>query len=237
MPQFSASRFLCLVGVALAGGGLCLLTAKAQEPAAANSPHFSHPTAITNLYLPLSDLHQDIIEGKEEGHAIRVERTRKAGTKTFAVWGQNVAAMIMEDREYRDKKLSEVTLDYFAQDDDGVVYYMGEAVNNYRNGKIVGHEGAWLAGAGGVLPGVLIPAHPKIGDRFKSENVPAVTVESDEVVSLSASAKTPAGSFAHCLKIKETTPDGEVEYKYYAPKVGVVIEAPKNGDLRLKSHR
>ena len=237
MPQFFAARFLAPAGIALSGAGLLLLSTKAQKPAFQNSPQFSHPTVITNLYLPLSHLRQDIIKGKEEGRAIRVERTRKAGTKMFAVWGQNVAAMIVEDREYRDKKLAEVTLDYFAQDDDGAVYYMGEEVNNYRNGKVTGHEGAWLSGAGGVLPGVLIPAHPRIGDRFKSENVPHVAVEADEVVSRTASAKTPAGSFTHCLKIKETTPDGEVEYKYYAPKVGVVIENPKNGDLRLVSHR
>ena len=239
MLENFAPRFLAFAGFALTGASLCLLTAKAQEQISApeNLPQFSHSTVITNPYLPLSSLHQDIIEGKEEGHAIRVERTKKAGTKTFAVWGQNVAAMIVEDREYRDKKLFEVTLDYFAQDDNGVVYYMGEDVNNYRNGKVVGHEGAWLSGAGGILPGVLVPAHPKIGDRFKSENVPPVTLEADEVVSLTAAVKTPAGSYKNCLKIKETTPEGEVEYKYYAPKVGVVMEAPKNGDLRLKSHR
>ena len=239
MPQYEFPRSLALAGFALTGASLCLLTARAQKQsvAPAKAPRFSHSTEITNRFMPLSSLHQDIIEGKEDGHAIRVERTRKATTKTFIVWGQNVAAMVVEDREYRDAKLSEVTLDYFAQDDAGAIYYMGEDVNNYTKGKVTGHEGAWLSGAGGILPGVLVPAHPKIGDRFKSENVPHVTTEADEVVSLSALAKTPSGSYKNCLKIKETTPEGEVEYKYYAPKIGVVIEAPKNGDLRLKSHR
>ena len=223
---------------------LCLLTAQSgpHTPAAANArpadaPAFTHPTEITNAYLPLSGLHQDVLEGTEDGHAVRVERTRKPGTRTFAVWGHKVAAMIVEDREFRDKKLTEVTLDYFAQDDNGTVYYLGEDVNNYKNGKVVGHEGAWLSGKNGVLPGVLVPAHPGVGDRFKSEDVPHVTTEQDEVVSLTETVKTPAGSYAGCLKIKETTPEGEVEYKYYAPKIGVVAEIPGKGDVRLKSHR
>ena len=233
--QFFRSS-LALTGAALVGVGAFLLTAQAQKPQPA-PPRFSHPTEITNPYLPLSRLKQDILEGKEEGHFIRVERTRKAGTRPFAVWGQNVAALIVEDREFRDGKLAEVTLDYFAQDDAGAVYYLGEDVNNYRGGKVVGHSGAWLSGESGVLPGLLVPARPVVGARFKSENVPAVTVEADEIVSLTATAKTPSGSYARCLKIKETASDGDVEYKYYAPKIGVVIEAPKNGDLRLKSRR
>ena len=83
----------------------------------------------------------------------------------------------MEDREYAGGKLAEVTLDYFAQADDGTVYYLGEDVDEYKDGKVVGHSGAWLLGKDTQKPGVLMPAHPEIGDKFKSEDVPKITCE------------------------------------------------------------
>ena len=231
-------RPLAFIALSLVSTCAARHVARAQRHAAPPAAHrFSHPTRITNLYLPLSDLHQDILEGREGAHAVRVERTRKAGVKTFTVWGQKVAAMTVEDKEFSDGKVSEITRDYFAQADDGTVYYLGEDVDNYRNGKVVAHEGAWLTGVRGAVPGVLIPGHLAVGARFKSEDVPKVTQEKDEIVSLSATATSPAGNYKNCLKIKETLSEGEVEYKIYAPHVGVVIEAPEHGELRLISHR
>lgn len=221
----------------LIGGSLFLMTARAQEGSKKVSPVFSHPTAITNPYLPLARLHKDILEGTEDGRPARIERTRKPGTKTFTLYGQSVAALIVEDCDFSNGKLTEVTLDYFAQADDGTVYYLGEDVNNYRNGKVVGHEGAWLSGVRGVQPGVIMPAHPKVGVKFQPEDVPGVTRESDEVMSVSETVKTPTGTYSHCVKIKETLSDGAVEYKYHAPDVGVVKEAPKGGEMTLKSHQ
>src|SRR5262249_7058160 len=147
-------------------------------------PLFTHSTEITNAYLPLSSLHRDILEGKEGSKKIRVERTMKPGTREFTIEGKKVMARIMEDREFEEGKLKEVTLDYFAQADDGAVYYLGEDVNMYRDGKVVGHEGAWMTGEHNAPPCVQMPPHPKVGDRFKSENVPGIAVEDDEIVSV-----------------------------------------------------
>jgi len=199
-------------------------------------PVFSNPTAITNPYLPLASLNQDILEGTEEGVAVRIERTRKAGTKTFTVNGQRVEALIVEDREFEAGELKEATLDYFAQADDGTVYYLGEDVDDYEDGQVVGHEGAWLYGVHTKRLGVIMPANPKVGDTFQPENVPGITVENARVVSLSETVTVPAGMYTNCLRVREAH-DGEVEFKYYAPGVGLVKELPEDGEVNLISHR
>ena len=199
-------------------------------------PSLTNPTAVTNPYLPLALLKQDILEGIVDGKLMRVERSFRAGTKVFRVGDQMVETVIIEDRDFIDGKLREVTLDYFAQGDDGVVYYFGEDVDVYnKKGKIIGHEGAWLFGVNTNQLGKIVPANPKVGDRFQAENVPGITREDDEVVSISETVTVPTGTFTSVLKIKETLSDGEIEFKYYAPGVGVIKEVPAEGEINLKA--
>lgn len=198
---------------------------------------FSHPRDITNPLLPLMYLKRDILEGDEGGVKVRVERTLLPDRrKLFKIGDQTVEALVMEDREFKGGVLEEVTFDYFAQDDEGNVYYLGEDVDEYENGKVTGHEGAWLLGKDTQKPGVIIPAHPKVGDKFKSEDVNKEIHEDDEVVSLSETIVVPAGTFDNCVKVKESLADGSTEFKFYAPGVGVVREAPSGGNVVLISH-
>lgn len=198
---------------------------------------FSHPRNITNPYLPLTKLKQDILEGSEGGKKLRIERTPLPNKhKTFTLANQTIEALAMEDREFEDGALAEVAIDYFAQDDAGTVYYLGEDVDEYTNGKITGHEGAWLLGKDTQDPGVILPGRPKIGDKFKSEDVSKEIHEDDEVISISEDVVVPAGSYQNCVKVVEHLADGTTEYKYYAKGVGVVREIPSVGDVRLKSH-
>ena len=204
---------------------------------AGGAPSFTTPTTITNRYLPLGFLKQDILEGTEGGQDVRIERSFRADTKVFRVGDQMVQTLIIEDRVFRKGKLDEVALDYFAQGDDGIVYYLGEDVDIYnKKGKVVSHEGAWAFGVNTSQLGVIVPANPRVGDKFQAENVPGITREDDEVVSVSETVTGPAGTFTNCLKIKETLSDGEIEFKYYAPGVGVVKEVPAEGELVLKVH-
>jgi hypothetical protein len=210
--------------------------AEAAKPAPP-TPKFSHPRDITNPWLPLASLKQDILEGKEDGKTVRVERTAKPDLhKTFKVGGQTVETLVFEDREFEDGKIAEVTMDYFAQADDGTVYYLGEDVDTYEDGKITGHEGAWLFGKDTKKLDVLFPAHPKVGDQFKSEDVSKTISELDEIISVSETVTTPLETYKNCVKIKELYPDGSIEYKYFAPGVGCVRENPAEGDVLLKSH-
>ena len=198
---------------------------------------FSHPRDITNPYLPLAYLKQDILEGTEGGMKIRIERTILPNKhKKFVIAGQTIDSLVMEDREIKNGELEEVTLDYFAQDDEGNVYYLGEDVDEYENGKVKGHSGAWLLGKDTQHPGVIIPAHPKVGDKFKSEDVNQEIHEDDEILSVSETVTVPAGTYENCVKLKEMLADGTTEFKFYAPGVGVIREVPAVGDVVLKSH-
>jgi hypothetical protein len=236
-PASLMNRTLLIPVLIVAGLSAGCHTADTQKHSPSPSAaRFSHPTEITNPFLPLAALKQDVLEGKEGKKNVRIERTRMPQTKTFQIDGQAVEAMVVEDREYENGALTEATLDYFAQADDGTVYYLGEDVDEYRNGKVVGHSGAWLYGKDTRNPGVMMPANPKIGDKFRSEDVPKITWEADEVIALYETVTVPAGVFSNCLKIKEVLSDGAIEYKYYAPGVGCVKEIPEEGEVLLKSH-
>ena len=174
----------------------------------------------------------------ESGMKIRIERTILPNKhKKFVVAGQTIDALVMEDREIKNGELEEVTLDYFAQDDEGNVYYLGEDVDEYEHGKVKGHSGAWLLGKDTQHPGVIIPAHPKVGDRFKSEDVNQEIHEDDEILSVTETVSVPAGTYENCVKLKEMLADGTTEFKFYAPGVGVIREVPAVGDVVLISHK
>jgi hypothetical protein len=220
-----------MLTIGLAGGGCA--GSRPGGDAAQATPRFTHPREITNPYLPLATTQRDILESK----STRVERTVKPEIqKSFTIAGQTIEALAVEDREFEDGKLAEIALDYIAQDDAGCVYYLGEDVDTYKNGKVSGHPGAWLLGKDTVKPGVLMPAHPAAGDKFRSEDVPHITWEHDEVISVSEAVTVPAGTYQHCIKIREKLSDGKTEYKYYAPGVGCVMEVEDGGSLMLKSH-
>ncbi len=198
---------------------------------------FSHPTAVTNPYLPYANFRQDILTGTEKGKPARVVRTRMPGTKTFVVDGKPVEAIIVADSGWLGGKLEEVALDYYAQSDNGDVYYFGENVNNYENGKVANHEGSWLYGVHTRTLGIMFPAKPKIGQRYRPEDVPRITQEDDEVMSLTETVTVPAGTFHNCVRIKEVLSDGAVEFKLYCPRVGIVKEGSDDGTTDLQSHR
>jgi hypothetical protein len=198
---------------------------------------FSHPQEITNPYLPLASLKQDILEGKEGANTIRIERTARPDLhKKFKLGKQTVQALAVEDREIENGQVAEVAIDYFAQADDGTVLYLGEEVDEYKNGKIVGHSGSWMLGRDTKIPGVLFPGTATLGDKFRSEDVSKEIREDDEVMALAETVTTPAGIFRDCIKVKERLADGAIEFKYYAKGVGVVREVPADGDVLLKSH-
>ena len=208
----------------------------AFEPNYNPTPVFSTPTVITNVHLPLSSLAQDVLEGTEAGSPAKVVRTRVPGTLAFTVDGQQVQTVIVVDSAFVSSQLVEVAHDYFAQSDNGDVYYFGEDVDLYTNGQITSHEGAWRFGVNTTTLGLLFPATPKVGDKFRSESVPGVTQENDEVVSVSETVTVPTGTYQNCVKIREMIPGEADEFKLYAPGVGVIQEIPADGQVALKSH-
>ena len=146
-----------------------------------------------------------------------------------------VETRVVEERESKGGRLVEVSRNFFAFNPaDRAVYYFGEEVDIYKNGKVVRHEGAWESDKNGARFGLMVPGRPAVGDRFYQEIAPGVAMDRAEVASLDASIKTPAGEFKDCLKFIETTPIEPFarESKIYAPGIGLV----KDGSLLLVEH-
>jgi hypothetical protein len=102
--------------------------------------------------------------------------------------------------------LVEISRNYFAMDKTtNNIYYFGEDVDMYKGGKVVNHEGSWLAGTNGAKYGLAMPAEPKVGDKFYQELAKPVAMDRVEVKSLTEKKKVPAGEFLNCLKTEETS--------------------------------
>lgn len=224
------SRTLLIAGAAAALGTVAAVSA-AQDPPA--GPVFSHPATIDNRYLPLTAHRRCELRGRaDDGTRERVVRTVLKRTKRFEIGGQRVDAAVIRDDAYEDGELVERTHDYFAQADDGTVHYLGEDVDNYRGGKVVNHRGSWLFGRDTDVLGVAMPADPKVGDQFRFEDVPGVTTESDRIEEAGMRARIGGRDFTDVIRIQEfVQPEGEVEYKLYAPGAGVIVEYPPDARI------
>jgi len=138
-----------------------------------------------------------------------------------------VTTRVVEERETEGGQLAEVSRNYFAIDNaTGDVYYFGEDVDEYKNGKVTGHEGAWLSGVNGAKFGLIVPGAPKAGDRYYQESAPKVAMDRAEVVAIDEEITVPAGTFKNCLRTKESSAlESGSEDKYYAPGVGLIKDA------------
>jgi hypothetical protein len=134
-----------------------------------------------------------------------------------------VETRVVEERETVDGELVEISRNYFAIDrTNGDVYYFGEDVDIYEDGKVASHDGAWLAGVNGVRFGLIMPGKPSVGDRFYLEDAPGA-VERVEVVALDATLATPLRGFEKVVHCQENDVlDGGVSHKWYAPGIGMV---------------
>lgn len=138
-----------------------------------------------------------------------------------------IETRVVTEQESKNGKLIEVSRNYFALcQPRGDVFYFGEEVDDYKDGKITGHHGEWLAGKDGARPGMAMPGDPKVGDAAYIEWAPGGAMDHFEVVALEDKVETPAGTFTGALKIKETNPlePGKVEYKWYARDVGLLVD-------------
>jgi hypothetical protein len=168
-----------------------------------------------------------VYEGKEDGKKTVLTITVTDQTKVV----DGVETRMVEEKEVAEGEIVEISRNYFAiSKKTGDVYYFGEDTDIYKNGKVVDHEGSWLAGEHGARFGLAMPAKPKVGEAYYQELAPKVAMDRAEIVSLTEKLKTPAGDFKDCVKVKETTPlEKGTEYKIYASGVGLI----KDGDLLL----
>jgi hypothetical protein len=191
---------------------------------------------VTNPFFPLASLRSTVLEGEEvdpeTGETIqtRVELTVLPETTTVA----GVEVTVAEVKEYEDGELVEATLDYYAQDAEGTVYYLGERVDMYEGNTVISHQGTWLAGEGSNQPGVYMPAHPEAGQVFEQERAPGVAEDRSTVLAVEQSIVTPAGELSGCLHVEDLAPiEGGTGEKYYCPGVGIAREVFEGGSLDL----
>ena len=179
---------------------------------------------ITNPYFPLPPGHQWVYrEGKQ-----RVEVTVTDRTKRIA---NGVEARVVRDEVTLKGVPVEITDDYYAQDRLGNVWYLGEATTEYENGKPVLTEGSFEAGVDGAKAGIAMPAHPKVGMRYRQEYYKGHAEDRAKVVSLRERVKVPLKRYRNTLMTLDYNPlDPDVlEAKFYARGVGLVLAVDLSG--------
>lgn len=186
------------------------------------------PRGTNPYFLPLKPGSFLKFKGKEDGETLDLVITVLKRTKLV----NGVRCAVVRERESVDGKLAEISFNYLAICEDcHDIFYFGEDVDIYENGKVVNHEGAWLAGKKGAKPGLLMPGRPLNGARYFQEIAPGVALDRAEHHDDRTTVETPAGTFHNCLFVVETTPlePGSQSLKYYARNVGLI----QDGTVKL----
>ncbi len=179
---------------------------------------------IDNPYWPMAPGTVWIYRAGEQRVEVRVTN------RTRSVMG--VETRVVHDVVTENGVPVEDTFDWYAQDDDGNVWYFGEQTTEFEDGKPAGHAGAWEAGVDGALPGVVVPAEPEVGMSYRQEYDAGEAEDRATVLSVDATASVPYGEFTEALQTEDTTPlePGIVEHKFYARDVGPVLAVKVKGE-------
>jgi hypothetical protein len=185
-------------------------------------------TTIDNPYWPMAVGNRWVYrEIDTDGSRKRVEVAVTKRTKTI----MGIEARVVHDVVTEDGDVVEDTLDWYAQDADGNLWYLGEDTKEYENGRLKSTEGSWEAGVDGAQPGIVVPAEPRVGLAYRQEYYAGQAEDRGEILSLNEKATVPFGSFEQVLMTKDTTPlDPKVlEHKFYARGVGPVLAVTVSG--------
>jgi len=177
---------------------------------------------VDNPYFPLaSGAHWEYDAVTEDGNEHNVVEVTPA---SHEVMGIDVT--VVHDVVEVEGRAVEDTLDYYAQDSSGNVWYFGESVRNYTNGALDNTDGSWEAGIDGALPGIVMPAEQTVGHAYRQEYYAGKAEDLGEIIGTGDHVDVPAGSFDDVVVTRDWNPlePDVIEQKYYAPGVGVVRE-------------
>lgn len=183
--------------------------------------NFTNSTHLTNPYALYTQGKKYIYQGQTAEGLERIEIERRVTTKLV----NGINCIVVSDKVYKAAKLVEDTEDWYAQDNSGNVWYMGEYVTDYNpDGSIKDHKGSWEAGVDGAKPGYQMLANPKPGNAYRQEYAFNVAEDKAEVVEVGLTVTIPYGTFTNCIKIKELSDiiPNLLEYKFYAPGIGFI---------------
>lgn len=186
-------------------------------------------TKIDNPYSPMAPRTRwTYREIDEEGKELKIVVVATTETRKIA---NGITALVVRDTVTEDGELIEDTFDWYAQDQHGNVWYLGEDTAEFENGKIATRSGSFEAGVDGALPGIIMPAEPRAGMRYRQEYFKGEAEDNGEVLSTQEMAEVPAGHYDNVLLTKDTItiePDVQ-EYKLYAKGVGLVLALGVSG--------
>ena len=145
-----------------------------------------------------------------------------------------VRTSVVRVREWKRNTLVEETRDWYAQDKTGTVWYFGEAVDNYKDGKLDNHKGSWEAGVDGAVPGIIMLGEPEVGQTYRQEYYKHRAEDMGTIVALDAKVSVPLGKFENCLKVRDWSRiEAGNEHKYYCPEIGfLTMEDPSKAETR-----
>jgi hypothetical protein len=198
------------------------------------TPVFSKPTPITNPLHPTSEVKQVIMGGQVDGKPFRTEVTLLPGTKPLQWRGQTVDTAIIQYVAYSDGRIHEVAIDSYAQADDGSVWYFGEDVSNFEDGKVADTKGTWVA-SDKTPAAMIMPAKPTVGNIYRPENAPEVVFEEVRVQKVDQTVSGPSGNISGAIEVMELHMDGTREGKVFAPGYGEFSTGTPGGDLEAVS--
>jgi hypothetical protein len=188
---------------------------------------------IDNSYMPLVPGTTFVYEGTTEDGNEHNETAVSSDTKVI----MGVTCVVVNDKVLVDGTLVEATIDWYAQDNKGNVWYFGEDSKEYESGKVVSTAGSWEAGVNGALPGIVMQANPTVGQTYRQEYLKSEAEDWASVLSLSETLTIPTGTYKDVLLTNEWSALDNppiYEHKYYAKGVGFLMTKYVVGGFETK---
>ncbi len=200
---------------------------RGAEPVKLDPKNFT--TTIDNPYWPMDPgTRWTYSETDQEGAKQKVVVTVSDQTKKIS---NALTARVVRDTVTADGAIIEDTFDWYAQDKAANIWYLGENTAEFENGKLATREGSFEAGVDGAQPGIILPADPRDGMRYRQEYYKGKAEDNGEVLSTDEMVQTPFGQFDNALLTKDTTAiePNVLEYKLYARGIGPVLTLGVSG--------
>ncbi|MFE6964306.1 hypothetical protein ACFVAJ_04275 [Agromyces sp. NPDC057679] len=185
-------------------------------------------TDIDNPYWPMEPGTRWTYRETDPDGELTVEVTVTSETREIA---NGIEARVVRDTVRRGDELVEDTFDWYAQDEAGAIWYLGEDTAEFEDGEIVSTEGSFEAGVDGALPGIIMPADPRPGMEYRQEYLAGEAEDQGAVLGTEELVEVPYGAFTGALLTRDTTPlEPDVEeLKFYARDVGPVLTVSVSG--------
>jgi hypothetical protein len=184
---------------------------------------------VENRYFPLVPGTVSILKGVKDGVTQTERSTVTAQTRTIL----GVEATVVHDVSLHHGQPLEETFDWYAADDDGNAWYLGEDTKEFdAQGHVISTEGSWEAGVDGAVPGIIMLADPQVNDAYRQEFYAGQAEDQAWVVRLGGSQTVPYGTVHDVLRTLEWSrlEPRAVDQKVFAPDLGIVFERTIAGD-------